>query len=168
MNIWGLTPTREAGELTRTSLLPRLLQIQRHSPIPSLDGRPPCWRLFTLLPFSRESRGFSPSNSLPSNSWLYPSPQLHQAFPGNLQATWSREAGTLTADLHLSLHSNKSNPQSHPSPCSRIPVAVSPFSKTPFPVSNRLHRSSHYPSHQHQQAFLGTQVTSKVREIGWL
>lgn len=125
-------------------LLPPLLQIQRHSPIPRLDGRPPCWSLFTLHPFSRESHGFPgfPPFELPSQQLMALSqPPSPPGIPW--QATWTREAGMLTADLHPSLQSNKSNPQSHPLLCSRIAVAISPSSMTPAPhISNRLHRSS--------------------------
>lgn len=49
-------------------------------------------------------------SKLPSpQPFLYPSPQLQQTLSGNPQTTLTREASRLTEDLHLSLHSSKSN-----------------------------------------------------------
>lgn len=61
---------------------------------------------------SSGSHRSSPSD-LPPNSLLYlrsPPPQP-AGTPGNLQATLTEEASRLRADLHLSLHSCKFNPQ---------------------------------------------------------
>lgn len=73
----------------------------------------------------------------------------------------AREAGKLTGDLHLSLLTSKSNPQSHPpawrkTTCCRL-LPLSPY----FNVSHRsppcfLPHSLLYPRPQLQQAFPGT------------
>lgn len=51
-----------------------------------------------------------PSKHSSVHSLLYPSPQFQQAFLENPQATPAKEAGTLTANLHISLLSSKSSP----------------------------------------------------------
>lgn len=66
-------------------------------------------------------------SKLPSpDSLLYPSLQLQQALPGNLQATPAREAAVLMTDLHLSLCSFLPNPLVSPNLCSRPPDTASP------------------------------------------
>lgn len=78
------------------------------------------------------------------------STQLQQAFPENTQTTTTREAGRLTADLHLSIFSFKSKPPSlKPITCCSLPLlsaliqsirqlcsklpAISPWTATDIP-----------------------------------
>lgn len=72
---------------------------------PLLCSKPPATAPFSLCLNLQWITQIFPPN-VPSPLLLYPSPQLQQAFPGNLWTTLAREAGSLTADLQWS----KSNP----------------------------------------------------------
>lgn len=74
-------------------------------------------------------------------SFLYPSPQLLQAFLGNLQATLVGEAGRLTTDLHLSFQSSKPDLPDSSILNSSADHLLQPLFPS-SPLSNGSHRSS--------------------------
>lgn len=109
-------------------------------------------------------------SKLPSpNSSLNLSPQLQQASPQKPRATPTREAGSLTADLHLPLLSSKSRPPAAPPALQTICYGL-PFLSAPFPwvtqilPSNLPSLSSCYTNLQFQQTFPGKLADTLARK----
>lgn len=75
---------------------------------PLLCSKPPATAPFSLCLNLQWITQIFPPN-VPSPLLLYPSPQLQQASPGNLQDPPAREACRLTTDSHFSLCSSKSD-----------------------------------------------------------
>lgn len=138
---------------------------------PQLCSRLPASALISHTPctiYSGSHRS-PPPNFPPPSSWLYPRPQIQQAFPENPQASPAQEAGRLVSGLHFYLSSSLS--PSHGQLCSKGPAAA--FPTLPLcPTSRGSHRSfppspphCFTPAPNPSRPFLGTHRTP-AREGG--
>lgn len=93
-----------------------------------------------------------------------PSTQLQQAFPENTQTTTTKEAGRLTADLHLSIFSSKSKPPSlEPITCCSL-LLLSALIQSIRQICSKLPAISPcYPSSLLQQTFPGNPLAKPAR-----
>lgn len=127
----------EIGRLTRVLFLPSHLQIHCSKLIPSCEADQGCCLSSCCFPSSLYHTDLSPPNLLPPHSLLYPSLQIHQAFPGNPQVTLDRGAGGLTSEISFSLLFYKSNHSvSHQSlwktACYPLPLLSAPISSKSY------------------------------------
>lgn len=134
-------PAREAGRLNCRSYLS--IHSSKSNPQVSFSGMqqiPCCSFPFLFVPFSSGSY----TSSCPNFLWpLSPLP-APMDIPWESSGYFSYEAGRQTADLHVSLHSSKSDLTSHHQFSTRPSSVVFPHSLIPCLGKKRI--STEYPT----------------------